>query len=629
MNNSNGFDKNTVIGLLLIGILVVVFSLYNQPSPEELKRQEALRDSIEQVANQANQIVIDSTNKNVKHEQSLSSSTPLASNKENIIDTTKNQLFKQNFNEDELFTTIENELLKVRFTNKGGRVYSVELKDYKTYEQTALILFDGNTNIFDLNFLAKNKGNSQPYNTQNLNFKLVKNEVSNNDKIISYRLIIEKEKYIEYVYSLTPNSYLLDFSINIVGLEDIIPINNNYFNLNWTTDIIKQEKSLENERKKTTIYYKYKGDEVDNLSENEASVQENLSTTVDWIAYKQKFFNATLIADNGFEEGKLELNMDESSEVVKRLSSSLVIPYSNQVTETIPLHFYFGPNHYKNLKKLNIDLDKIVYLGWGIFSWVNKFLIIPVFDFLNQYISNYGLIILLLTIFIKLLLFFFTYKSYLSTAKMKLIQPEINELKKKYGNDQQKISTEQMKLFRSAGVNPLGGCIPMVLQMPFLIAMFSFFPSSIELRQQSFLWATDLSTYDSIYDLPFSLPFYGDHVSLFTLLMTISTVIYSSMNSQMTAGGNAAQMKMMQYIMPVMFLPMFNSFPAALTYYYFLANIITFAQQFFIKKFIVSEDMIRKQMEERKKKPQKKSGFQKRLEDMARKQEEARRNRKR
>jgi len=212
---------------------------------------------------------------------------------------------------------------------------------------------------------------------------------------------------------------------------------------------------------------------------------------------------------------------------------------------------------------------------------------------------------------------------------MKLIQPEINELKKKYGNDQQKISTEQMKLFRSAGVNPLGGCIPMILQMPFLIAMFSFFPSSIELRQESFLWATDLSTYDSIYDLPFSLPFYGDHVSLFTLLMTISTVIYSSMNSQMTAGGNAAQMKMMQYIMPIMFLPMFNSFPAALTYYYFLANIITFAQQFFIKKFIVSEDMIRKQMEERKKKPQKKSGFQKRLEDMARKQEEARRNRKR
>ena len=290
--------------------------------------------------------------------------------------------------------------------------------------------------------------------------------------------------------------------------------------------------------------------------------------------------------------------------------------------------FYFGPNHYKTLQSYNAGFEELIPLGWGIFGWVNQYIIINLFDFLSKYFASYGIIILFLTLIIKVGLSPFTYKAFLSQAKMKVLKPEIEKINaKNKGKDQMKIQQETMNLYRKAGVNPMGGCLPMLFQFPILIAMFRFFPASIELRQESFLWADDLSSYDSIYDLGFSIPFYGDHISLFTLLMTLSTLLYTKMNSSM-ATGQMAQMKWMMYLMPIMFLGFFNNYAAGLSYYYFLANMFTFTQQYFMMR-LIDENVLLAQIEENKKKPAKpKSKFQKKLEEMKRKQEQRMRNRK-
>ena len=335
-----------------------------------------------------------------------------------------------------------------------------------------------------------------------------------------------------------------------------------------------------------------------------------------------------MISKNGFDKPTvLKSEKNENSDYIKDLSAKFELPFSHSRNETINFQFFFGPNHYKTLLSYGKGFEELVPLGWGIFGWVNKYVIIEIFDFLSNYIKSYGIIILLLTLIIKLALSPFTYKAYLSQAKMKVLKPEIDKLSEKHkSKDPMKVQQETMGLYRKAGVNPMGGCLPMLFQFPILIAMFRFFPASIELRQESFLWADDLSSYDSIYNLGFEIPFYGDHVSLFTLLMTISTLLYTRMNSQM-ATGQMAQMKWMMYLMPVMFLGFFNNYAAGLSYYYFLANMFTFSQMYFMKK-LVNEDAILAQLEANKKKPKKKSKFQKKLEDMQRKQEEQMRKRK-
>jgi YidC/Oxa1 family membrane protein insertase len=298
------------------------------------------------------------------------------------------------------------------------------------------------------------------------------------------------------------------------------------------------------------------------------------------------------------------------------MTANLILPYNHTASETIDMKFYFGPNHYKTLQTLNIGLEKVVPMGWGIFGWVNKVVTVNVFFWLGQYLTNFGLIIFLLTLIVKTILFPLVYRSYLSSAKMRVLKPEIDEIKAKYPDDMARQQQENMKIYRKAGVNPMGGCVPVLLQMPILIAMFQFFPSAFELRQQAFLWATDLSTYDSIFNLPFNIPFYGDHVSLFTLLMTASTLVYTIYNNQMT--GVTGQMKYISYIMPVMFLGFFNSYSSGLTYYYFVSNLFTIGQQLLIRGF-VDEKAIHKQLEENKKKPVTKSKFQIKLEEMAKK----------
>lgn len=599
-------DRNSFIGILLIGLIVILFSLYNQPDKKNTESNNPVTNTVNE-------------KKLTSKIDELSSS--IQENKEEITpDTNTNQLtvnespFLQNTNE-EKFITIENELIKLTFSNKGGRIYRSELKGFKTYNGNPVVLFDGKENKFEYQFIADNK----TINTHNLFFSDSIIYHNNGSKSISLRAYIDRYRYIEQLYSLKSDGYVVDYQLNFVGLNNIISANTNYINLNWKAYLLNQEKSLENERNATTAYYKYLNEDPDYLSERSAKEEEKLTTSIKWVSFKQQFFNTTLIAQNAFEEGLVEYETGTNADYIKQLHAEFVLPYNHAANYQFPMQFYMGPNQYNTLKDLNIALDKIVPLGWGIFRWVNKFFIIPVFDFLNSFISNYGVIILIMTILIKLILSPFTYKSYISSAKMKVLQPELAVFKEKYGNDPQRLNAEQLKLYRSAGVNPLGGCLPMLLQMPILIAMYSFFPSSIELRQESFLWADDLSTYDSILDLPFNLPFYGDHVSLFTLLMTVTTFLSMQANSQMTQGN--PQMKIMQYIMPIMFLPIFNGLSAGLTYYYFLANVITFLQQYVIKKFIVDENVIHNKIQENKKKPKKKSSWQKRLEDYARKQQ--------
>jgi YidC/Oxa1 family membrane protein insertase len=410
-------------------------------------------------------------------------------------------------------------------------------------------------------------------------------------------------------------------------MEDLIPEGIDYLNLEWQIKTPHTEKSKKNQDMYTGIHYQYSSDnEVDYLSFSSTDDDE-INSRLNWVAFKQQFFSSILIAKDKFQKSTnlTSTTNDEienvNSTYIKDLVAKFELPYYHKNNERLSFQFLFVPNHYKTLESYNSGFEELIPLGWGIFGWVNQYIIINIFDLLNNYFTSFGIIILLLTLIIKLGLSPFTYKAFLSQAKMKVLKPEIEIItEKNKGKDQMKVQQETMSLYRKAGVNPMGGCLPMLFQFPILIAMFQFFPASIELRQESFLWADDLSSYDSIYNLGFNIPFYGDHISLFTLLMTISTLLYTRMNSSM-ATGQMAQMKWMMYLMPIMFLGFFNNYAAGLTYYYFLANMFTMTQQYFMMRF-VDEKGILAQIEANKKKPAKpKSKFQKKLEEMQKQQE--------
>lgn len=522
---------------------------------------------------------------------------------------------------------IENEKLKITVANKGGRIVSVILKEYQTYDSLALDLFDADSSRFNLQFTTG-------YNINTADLYFSGTEID--DHTLSMKLMADNNHYVEYLYTLTEDEngdddYLIDFDINFVGMENIIPSGVNYMNLEWQMKTPQTEKSKTNQDMYTGIQYQYSSDkEVDYLSFTSTD-EDEIKAHLNWVAFKQQFFSAIFIAKDGFgKPTTLTSIKNEGSNFIKDLAAKFELPYNHNRDEKLSFQFYFGPNHYTTLKSYNSGFEELVPLGWGIFGWVNKYIIINLFDFLSKYFSSYGLIILLLTLIIKIGLAPFTYKAFLSQAKMKVLKPEIDKINEKLkGKDAMKAQQETMGLYRKAGVNPMGGCLPMLFQFPILIAMFRFFPASIELRQESFLWADDLSSYDSIYNLGFNIPFYGDHISLFTLLMTISTLLYTHMNSStMAATGPMAQMKWMMYLMPVMFLGFFNNYAAGLSYYYFLANMFTFTQQYFMKRFI-DEDAILAQLEANKKKPAKpKSKFQKKLEEMQKKQEQQMKKRK-
>jgi YidC/Oxa1 family membrane protein insertase len=417
---------------------------------------------------------------------------------------------------------------------------------------------------------------------------------------------------------------MIDFSINFVNLGKVIDATRGYVDFEWSADLRQQEKSVDR-LNGSTVYYKIADEKVHYLSETKDD-EESLKDKIKWISFKQHFFSSTLIAKSSFVDPvmKTATHASGGDRYLKSMALKVGIPYSGQDNEDIGMMMYFGPNKYNVMRKYHLDLERQIPLGWSFFllQWINRFAVLPVFNFLGSFGWNYGIVILVLTILLKTLLMPIAYKTYLSSAKMRVLKPEIDELGQKYPKKEDAMKKQQatMSLYKKAGVNPMAGCLPVLLQMPILIAMFRFFPASIELRQQSFLWATDLSTYDSVLNLPFTIPFYGDHVSLFTLLMTISTIIYTYLNNELMSTGTQQMpgMKTMMYIMPVMFLGWFNSYAAGLSYYYLLVNVITFAQMFFFRRFI-DEKKLHQQIQLNKVKPVKKSAFQKRLEDAANK----------
>ncbi|MFM1875754.1 MAG: hypothetical protein RL266_1491 [Bacteroidota bacterium] len=616
-------DKNSAIGLTLILLIFIGFNYMNMPSEEERAEAKRIQDSIataEQLQQEQQQATlaasvteavttVDSTLANAEQNDSL------------VAAKLQDQFgdFGLAAMGEDGAVIIENDLLSIVISKKGGHPLSVMLKEYQTYDSLPLHLFAGNENRFSLDFFTKNR----PISTQDLYFEPLQQgfTVSGDEqKSLTMRLSAGENQYIEYVYTISGNSYLVDFDVNLVGMGNVIERNATRIDLHWKNNLPHQEKSLQNERDNSTIYYRFSDNEVDYLSERSDETEE-IKTDLQWVAFKQQFFASVLIAKDGWEAPTdLQTTHDEANDsIVKTCEAKLSIPYGHSQMEQVGLQFYFGPTHYSTLKELDLGLEAMIPLGWGIFGWVNKFMVIPVFNLLKDTGLGYGIIILILTIIIKLVLMPFTYKAYMSTAKMRVLKPEIDELNAKFEGKDDPMAKQQatMALYSKAGVNPLGGCLPMLFQMPILIALFRFFPASIELRQQSFLWADDLSSYDSVLDLPFEIPFYGDHVSLFTLLMTISTIFYTRLNMSLQAGSpQMEQMKWMMYLMPVMMLGWFNNYASGLSYYYFLANVITFGQNYAFK-FFVDEDALHKKLQENKKKPQKKSGFQKRLEDMA------------
>ena len=607
------YDKNSLTGFVLMFLILLVFNFFFLPTNEEVEKE----DNSNPIELQSTQIQQIDENSNTINQEPVY----------NKINKSDFGIFSESSFAQDQEVILENEKIKLVISNKGGQIKSVVIKEgpnqkkYTTYTGEELEIFNSDSSIFNLNFST-----GISINTKDLYFDPISYNTSENQNSVTMRLAVDSIHYVDFNYKIN-DDYLVDFSINLIGMDEVIPNELNYMNLEWQMKTPQTEKSKTNQDMYTGIYYQFLADQddIDYLGYTTAEDEEKLSNKLSWVAFQQQFFSSILVSKSGLENASLYSVKDENSKYIKNLSAKFELPFNHNRNEKLDFQFYFGPNHYKQLQSYNYKFEEIIPLGWGIFGWVNKYIIINIFDFLSKFFTNYGLIIFILTVIIKLALSPFTYKAYLSQAKMKVLKPEIDKMTEKHkGKDPMKVQQETMSLYRKAGVNPMGGCLPMLFQFPILIAMFRFFPASIELRSEAFLWADDLSAYDSIYDLPFEIPFYGDHISLFTLLMTISTLLYTRMNSQM-ASGQMAQMKWMMYLMPIMFLGFFNNYAAGLSYYYFLANMFTFSQQYFMKKFI-DEDAILRQLEENKKKPKKKSNFQKKLEEMQKRQEQKLKN---
>lgn len=634
-------DKNTIIGFLLIFGILIGYYFLTAPSKEELAERRHKQDSI-----LAAQRMKDSLNlaaqlsaKNIQEEIAPADSLAAAST---IVSPDiaglqdKFGVFALASRGEQRQVYLENDLVRVTFNTLGGKITAVELKEYKTWDGLPLVMFDSDTSQFGLTFFADNR----TINTGSFYFEPVflegDKEGDNTIKATgegsarfalrmyaSNDTVIDRDRYIEYLYTLRGNNYMVDFDINFHNLDKTIDAARGYVDFEWGADMLKQEKHVD-QFNGSTIYYKLHEDDVKYLKENKDD-EESLRDQIKWVSLKQMFFSTALVADNYFVDPVMRVYtspVPPSDRYLRSLYYKIGIPYTGAREESIGMSIYMGPNKYNIMRKYKLDLERQIPLGWSFFlmQWINRFAVLPVFNFLGSFGWNYGIVILVLTILLKIVLFPVAYKTYLSSARMRLLKPEVDEISAKFPKKEDAMKKQQalMSLYKKAGVNPMSGCIPILLQMPILIAMFRFFPASIELRQQPFLWANDLSTYDSIMNLPFNIPFYGDHVSLFTLLMTISTIIYTYLNNKMMGTGAQQMpgMKTMMYLMPIMFLGIFNNYSSGLSYYYLLVNLITFAQMYIFLWF-VDEDKLHRQIQENKLKPEKKSGFQKRLEDMA------------
>ena len=639
-------DKKSIIGIAVVAVLFLGFAYFNSQQQKEYLEQkaayEAYVDSVAAAARAAAPVA-DSLASGNGVQAEVAAAEAAAAVRERQVETLGESLTAAREAEAEEFI-VENDVMAVLFSTRGGQIKGVTLKDYTQYgprgkRDRKIEMMDPATARFGLSFYLKNGLKNVPVNT--LDYVFTAQPVvgeADGAKSVVMRLPVAEGAYLEYRYLIYDTAaperdYLVDFDVRLVNMAPEMA-NQTQIQIDWANTTFQNEKGFQNENMYTTLSYRFPDEtSIEELGMSEGAKSKNISTQVNWVAFKQQFFSSVFIAPDNVSYANLAFDTAApESSLLKTFTAQMGVPYTPQ-TEGYDFAFYFGPNKYSILKKIgepggaDIYLERLVPLGWGIFGWVNRWCVIPVFDFLRNYIGSFGIIIFILVLLVKLVISPLTYKSYVSMAKMRLVKPQIDELAKKYPKPEDAMKKQQatMELYKKAGINPMGGCIPMLIQMPILIAMFRFFPASIELREQPFLWADDLSSYDSIVNLPFSIPFYGDHVSLFALLMAVSLFGYFWFNYQQTASSQPqmAGMKfMMVYMMPIMMLFWFNSYSSGLCYYYLLSNIFTIGQTLVIRR-MVDDNKIHAIMQANaaKKSKGKKSKFQQRYEELMRQQE--------
>ncbi|WP_289110361.1 membrane protein insertase YidC [uncultured Alistipes sp.] len=647
-------DKKTILGIVVVAVLFLGFAYVNTKQQEKYQQEmaawQAYQDSVAAASRPAVPAADSAAGGAAESAVAASGETAAPEAEADLAQTVRQRriaamgeyLTAAQEAEPEEFT-VENEVMTVRFSTRGGQITGVTLKDYTKYaprgQRDQLIeLMDPASARFDMSFYVKNGLNNVKVNTMDYVFRAEPVETAGDARRVTMRLAVAENAWLEYEYLIynkqaPERDYLVDFNVRLVNMAPQMA-NQTSIGIDWSNVSYQNEKGFQNENMYTTLAYRFPGESsIEELGMSDGAKSKSVSTAVNWVAFKQQFFSSVFIAPQNVSSANMAFDTaTPGSELLKSFSVQMAVPYSAQV-EGYDFAFYFGPNKYAILKKVtdnngaDLHMERLIPLGWGIFGWVNRWCVIPVFDFLRNYIGSFGIIILILVILVKLVISPLTYKSYVSMAKMRLIKPQVDELNKKYPKKEDAMKKQQatMELYKKAGINPMGGCIPMLIQLPILIAMFRFFPASIELREQPFLWADDLSSYDSIVNLPFSIPFYGDHVSLFALLMAVSLFGYSYFNYQQTASSQPqmAGMKfMMVYMMPIMMLLWFNSYSSGLCYYYLLSNLFTIGQTLVIRR-IVDDEKIHAVMQANaaRKSKGKKSKFQQRYEELMRQQE--------
>lgn len=624
-------DRNTIIGFVLIGVLLFAFSWLNRPSQEELA-QRRTQDSLARVEHALIQ------------EQMLQAqqqaAVPDSLTKTNLNDSVKDQRLHNLYGAfagaaagKDSVISLENDLLALKFSTKGGQLLSAQLKEYTAYDSSPLMLFDANEAQFGLTLTTSD---NRVINTDELYFE----PIAHDDKSVTLRLNAGEGKHLDFIYTLDPDDYMIDFQIASTNMGDVLSRNLSSVDMKWIQKVRQQEKGRKFEDQRTQLYFKYSADNVDYMSESKEDTKE-VDNRLKWIGYKGQFFSTVLIAGKEFDSSILETKIFKEGKYTKEFSSNSVVPFDPKTDNTTSFIFYFGPNKYRLLKSYDekkfqdqdLQLEKLVPLGWSLFRIVNQWIIIPIFDLLVKWCGNLGLAIFLLTLLIKLVLFPLSKKSLVSSAKMKLLKPDVEAINEKYPGQENAMTRQQktMELYSKAGASPMSGCLPMLLQMPFWIALFMFFPSAIELRHQSFLWASDLSSYDDIISwsthIPIISTYFGNHISLFCVLMSITNIVYTKFNMEQTNAGQQQMpgMKAMMYMMPLMMLVFLNQYPSGLNYYYFISTLITIIQTLVFRYLLLDENKLKVQIESKKKKPAKKSGFMARLEEAQKRQQEQQR----
>ena len=637
-------DKNTILGFVLIAAILIGFSIMNRPSEDELARQKAYNDSIALVRQSMQEAEL-----KARQLQATVIADSAAVTDSALVDK---QLqahgeFKSAVIGEAKEYILENELVKIKLSNQGGKIIEAELKNYLSRDSLPVKLMTPEEANYSFTFLIKN---SHVINTSDLFFETVDSvstDADGNSKI-TFRLKSESGSWLDFSYTLPANDYMIDFAVRSHKMNEVMPLGATYMVFNWDSKIRQQEKGRQFEERYSSINYKYVADDMEKLSEAKDDSRK-ISNKLKWVAFKDQYFSSIFIAGKDFSNAAFDSKvMDKNSNYLKAMKAELTFDYNPASQEDMNFKFFFGPNKYKILsdydkgipKEEKLRLRNLIPLGWGIFGWVNQFAIIPMFNLFSSFIGNFGIIILLMTIVIKTVLYPLTYKSYVSSAKMRVLKPEIDEINARIPADKPaERQKATMELYNKVGVSPFSGCLPTLLQMPILFAMFSFFPSSIELRGESFLWAKDLSSYDAIVSwdayIPLISPYFGNHISLFTLLMTITTLVSTKLNMSTTATPDqpgAGMMKWMMYLMPIMFMFMFNTYASGLSYYYFVSTLISIGQTYAIRATLDEKKLLAQLHAKRaanagKNPAKKKSSFMERLEKMQKEQEKMMRER--